>query len=307
MFIFAGVIAGILLSLQTAANARLRSYVGSPAASALVSCTVSFLLVIFLLCIRAAGGKLVPPDFTGTDWWMYLGGVFGVAVLAGCIILFPVLGAVQTTVLPIFGQILLGILADSFGWFGSQVKPATAVSFAGTGVLTIGIICVVILPNSKEKDSAGLQPGQRWLWRLFAVMIGMASASQAAVNGKLGSCLGSPLYASASSIATVVILALLINVKLGTLRNIRSLSGNKSALWAVPGGTLGVAFILLNTASVPVIGTGTLMILSVAGQLFCSVLIQHFGWFESEKKRIMPVQIAGLLLMLAGVVLVKTV
>ena len=305
MFILAGVIAGILLSMQTAANARLRSYVGSPFASALVSCTVSIVCILLLLCIRAAGGKLVPPDFTDTEWWMYLGGVFGVAVLAGCIILFPILGAVQTTVLPIFGQILLGILADSFGWFGSQVKPVTAVSLAGIAVLTAGIICVVILPKSKEKESSGLRTGQRWLWQLSAVMIGMASASQAAVNGKLGSCLGSPLYASASSIATVVILALLINLRLGTLMNIRRLGGNRSALWAIPGGIFGVAFILLNTAAVPVIGTGTLMILSVAGQLFCSVLIQHFGWFESEKKRIMPVQIAGLLLMLAGVVIVK--
>ena len=305
MFILAGVIAGILLSMQTAANARLRSYVGSPFASALVSCTVSIVCILLLLCIRAAGGKRGPPVFTDTEWWMYLGGVFGVAVRAGCIILFPILGAVQTTVLPIFGQILLGILADSFGWFGSQMKQVTAVSLAGIAVLTAGIICVVILPKSKEKESSGLRTGQRWLWQLSAVMIGMASASQAAVNGKLGSCLGSPLYASASSIATVVILALLINLRLGTLRNIRRLGGNRSALWAIPGGIFGVAFILLNTAAVPVIGTGTLMILSVAGQLFCSVLIQHFGWFKSEKKSIMPVQIAGLLLMLAGVVIVK--
>ena len=307
MFMMAGIIAGILLSMQTAANARLRSYVGSPFASALISCTVSFLLVIMLLCVRTAGGGLTAPVFTGSVWWMYLGGVFGVGVLVGSIVLFPILGAVQTTVLPIFGQILLGILADAFGWFGGMIKPFSLRSLTGVIILIAGIVCVVVLPDRKteKKDDSEIRQGRRWVWQVFGVLIGMASAAQAAVNGKLGSCLGSPLYASVSSIGTVVVLALLINIKQKTLNNIRSLSGTRAALWAVPGGIFGAAFILLNTTAVPVIGTGTLMVLSVAGQLFCSVLIQHFGWFYSQQKRILPVQFAGLLLVLAGVVIVR--
>ena len=307
MFILAGIIAGIMLSMQTAANSRLRSHVGSPFASALISCTVSLLFVIVLLCIRAAGGGLTSPVFTETAWWMYLGGVFGVAVLVGCIVLFPILGAVQTTVLPIFGQILLGILADSFGWFGGMIKPFSLCSFFGIIILTAGIVCVVILPDRKEekKDDSQILQGKKWVWQAFGVLIGMASAAQAAVNGKLGMCLGSPLYASVSSIATVVVLTSIVNIKQGTQKNIRSLLGKRAALWAVPGGAFGAAFILLNTSAVPVIGTGTLMVLSVAGQLFCSVLIQHFGWFYSQQKRIMPIQSAGLLLVLAGVVIVR--
>ena len=286
MFILAGIIAGILLSMQTAANARLRSFVTSPFMSACISCTVSFLLVLLLLCVRSAGGGMAPPQFEGTVWWMYLGGVFGVAVLVGCIVLFPLLGAVQTTVLPIFGQILLGILADTFGWFGSKREPFSALSLAGVGILVAGIVFVVILPDIRKKGDGNTAVPQRrkWFWQAFAVLIGMSSASQAAVNGKLGASLGSALYASVFSIATVVILTLFINIQ---------------------GGAFGVGFILLNTAAVPVIGTGTLMVFSVAGQLTCSVLIQHFGWFYSQKKKIQSVQIVGLLLMLAGVVIVK--
>ena len=307
MFILAGIFAGILLSMQTAANARLRSFVTSPFMSACISCTVSFLLVLLLLCVRSAGGGMAPPQFEGTVWWMYLGGVFGVAVLVGCIVLFPLLGAVQTTVLPIFGQILLGILADTFGWFGSKREPFSALSLAGVGILVAGIVFVVILPDIRKKGDGNTAVPQRrkWFWQAFAVLIGMSSASQAAVNGKLGASLGSALYASVFSIATVVILTLFINIQQGTLKAIGCLIKSKAAPWVIPGGAFGVGFILLNTAAVPVIGPGTLMVFSVAGQLTCSVLIQHFGWFYSQKKKIQSVQIVGLLLMLAGVVIVK--
>ena len=305
MYVLAGLIAGILLSMQTASNARLRSYVESPFASALISCTVSFLLVILLLAVRTAGGNMTGPVFAGSSWWMYLGGFFGVAVLVGCIVLFPLLGAVQTTVLPIFGQILMGILTDALGWFGSVKKPFSVISLAGVGILVAGIVCVVILPGRKSNAKDAAVSHKSAAWQVFAVLIGMASAAQAAVNGKLGVCLGSPLYAAASSIGTVVVLAFLINARLGTLKNIGRLYKKRSALWAFPGGSFGVAFILLNTVSVPVIGTGSLMVFSVAGQLFCSALIEQFGWFCSERRQVKEIQIIGLLLMMLGVILVK--
>ena len=62
---------------------------------------------------------------------------------------------------------------------------------------------------------------------------------------------------------------------------------------------------LANTMIIPVIGARMLMILSVTGQLLCSVLVEQFGWFSTCRKRIKSVQIMGLALMMLGIVLVK--
>ena len=307
MYVLMGIIAGALLSMQTAANARLRSFMKSPYVSALISCLVSRVLAVLLLAVQSAGGQLPGADFSGTSCWMFLGGFFGIFVLTGCIILFPVLGAVQTTVLPLFGQILLGALADHFGWFGSAGKPFSLRFLAGIGVLAAGIVCVVILPerNSGKSNTPVLGNSQKRVCQAVAVLIGMASAAQAAVNGRLGQVLGSPLYAAVISISTVAILALLINLKQGTLKGAAALFRGKAALWALPGGIFGVMFILLNASLAPVIGTGSLMIFSVAGQLLFSLLIERFGWFYSQRKAIRPVQILGLFFIMAGVVLVE--
>ena len=307
MYALMGIIAGALLSMQTAANARLRSFVKSPYVSALISCIVSLVLAFLLLAVLRVGGKLPGADFSGTSWWMFLGGFFGVFVLTGCIILFPILGAVQTTVLPLFGQILLGALIDFFGWFGSAGKPFSLRFLAGIGILAVGIVCVVILPEQSvgKKNTPVLRNSQKRVCQAAAVLIGMASAAQATVNGRLGRVLGSPLYAAVISISTVVILALLINLKQGTLKSAGTLFRGRAALWAFPGGVFGVVFILLNASLAPVVGTGSLMVFSVAGQLLFSLLIERFGWFYAQRKAIRPVQILGLLLIMAGVVMVE--
>ena len=309
MYLLAGIIAGSLLSMQTAANAKLRSYVKSPLTSAFLSCIVSFVVIILLLLSQIAGGNLRPFSTAGTSWWMYLGGCLGIVILTGSIVLFPILGAVQTTVLPIFGQILLGILADTFGWFGGLKKAFTLQELIGLLILIAGIVCVVILPErgNKEKDDGRPRQKRIWLFRIAGVVVGMASASQAAINGKLGSVVGSALYAASISITTVVILSLVINIQQGTLKNISSIAGKKSALWIIPGGVFGAALIILNTVVSPVIGTGNLMTLSVAGQLLFSILIQNFGWFCSPRKRIKVIQVAGVILMFVGVMFVEII
>lgn len=306
MYTVLGLAAGALLSMQTAVNARLRDLVRSPYVSALISCVISLVIVLLLLCVGHGTGRMAPPAFSGLSWWMFLGGVFGVFIVTGCIVLFPILGAVQTTVLPVFGQILLGILTDLFGWFGGTKKAFTGMDALGIAALAAGIICIVILP-----ERTGREPGRtekhekKMLWQILAVLVGMASAAQASVNGRLGTVLGSPLYAACISVSVVVILTLVINIRGKTFGNLQALRSRQTALWALPGGVFGAVFVLINASAAPVIGTGSLMVFSVSGQLLFSVLIEHYGWFGSPRRRIRRVQIVGLLLMLAGVILVE--
>jgi transporter family-2 protein len=43
----------------------------------------------------------------------------------------------------------------------------------------------------------------------------------------------------------------------------------------------------------------------LVGQLTLSMLMEHYGWLGAPRKRITWLQIAGILLMLAGVALIR--
>lgn len=303
MFIICGVTIGMLLSVQTAINAKLRVYTQSPIASAFISCMTSYLLLIVMLLIGNGVLGFRAPDFSKVSAWMFMGGFLGVVVLIGCIILFPVLGAIQTTVLPIFGQILMGVLTDCFGWFNAGKRPLSVLAMVGLGFLVVGIVFVVILPEKRTilKNNTG----SRKKWQIIGVLIGMASAMQASVNGRLGSATGSALAASCINSTIVCTIILIICLYKHNFGNVIYAFSKKTPKWVFLGGVFGAAFVLANTMIIPVIGARMLMILSVTGQLLCSVLVEQFGWFSTCRKRIKSVQIMGLALMMLGIVLVK--
>ena len=112
MLLLVALAVGGLIPIQTAANSRLRLSVGNkPVVSALVSFTVALLVAI--LATTALHGNPLPQfaDGVSAPWWVWLGGAMGVCFVLGNILLFPRLGAVQTVVLPILGQVMMGLLS----------------------------------------------------------------------------------------------------------------------------------------------------------------------------------------------------
>ena len=308
MIYLLGIAAGSALSIQTAINARLRGYVKTPFLSAMASCFSSFVILVVLLLAGGNARLFAGDTFNGASWWMFTGGVLGSFVLVGCIALFPILGAVQTTVLPIFGQIIMGVMADAFGWFGYERKMLSLAGAAGVILLVAGIICTVILPGRlpgrSGKVKAGVAPN-RLFWQLIGILAGMASAAQAAVNGRLGVVTGSSLLASCISVGTVCTIVALINLGQGNFKTLRHLTGEKPPWWSLTGGLFGVCVVYLSAFAAPRIGTGMLMIFLVSGQLLFSILIQQFGWLGSERKKIRPIQWVGLVLIFTGVIMAK--
>ena len=53
------------------------------------------------------------------------------------------------------------------------------------------------------------------------------------------------------------------------------------------------------------IGNGQTVVLALFGQITGSLLVQQFGLFNSIKNRIQPLQIIGLMVMIAGVFLIR--
>lgn len=133
-----GFIFGFFPPIQTTINSALASHTHSPAFASLVSFTIGSIALLILTAIFNCSlklktshlkfGKLKPIYFTG--------GILGMAFVTANIILMPHMGAALTTLIGMFGQILMGILIDHFGLFSSP-------KIAMTSRKTIGLLCIL--------------------------------------------------------------------------------------------------------------------------------------------------------------------
>lgn len=71
------------------------------------------------------------------------------------------------------------------------------------------------------------------------------------------------------------------------------------------GGIIGVTMVLLANLAVPQLGVALAVSLFVAADLFVSSLSDHFGWLGLRQIRASPQRVIGLLIVLAGVLLVR--
>ncbi|MGN6116846.1 MAG: DMT family transporter [Nitrobacter sp.] len=75
--------------------------------------------------------------------------------------------------------------------------------------------------------------------------------------------------------------------------------------WAWTGGVFGAIFIGLGIMLVPKLGAATFIALLVAGQMIGSVVFDHFGWLGLAQRPIDLSRVIGVLLLIAGVVLIR--
>jgi len=75
--------------------------------------------------------------------------------------------------------------------------------------------------------------------------------------------------------------------------------------YAWSGGVFGAAFILLAILLLPSLGAATLFALVIAGQVLAAVTLDHFGAFGLTPHPIGAARLAGAVLLIAGVVLIR--
>lgn len=113
------IVAGAMLPLQAAINARLARLVGSPVWAACLSGLVltAALAVVGLAATRAgprfAGGASLP-------WWAWTGGLCGAVVLSATTAIAPRLGTATMMALVMAGQVVFSLALDQFGLLGLQ-------------------------------------------------------------------------------------------------------------------------------------------------------------------------------------------
>ena len=145
--ILIALVMGIASTLQGTTNAALSNRQGLGTAvwiNALVVFSGASLL--WLLLPRA------PLAADPARWWHYLGGLFGLTIIASAAYAFPRLGAGATVALMVAAQLVTALLLDHLGAAGERtaLTPARVLG----GVLLIAGALLILWPRLVSTDSA---------------------------------------------------------------------------------------------------------------------------------------------------------
>jgi transporter family-2 protein len=142
-----------------------------------------------------------------------------------------------------------------------------------------------------------------WAFLLLALVAGMALPIQAGVNKDLATWVGGPVRASAVSFAIGTLALVLLSLVLWRVSPAARAVGD-APWWVWAGGIFGAFYVASTVAAAPRLGAVTLVAAIVAGQALASLVLDHFGILFPEHA-ISPGRIAGVVLLAAGVVLVR--
>lgn len=138
---------------------------------------------------------------------------------------------------------------------------------------------------------------------LVVVLAGGATALQAPTNAKLATAVASPVNAAFISFAVGTTV-------LGIVAALMQTRPDMAAARALPwyawlGGFYGACFVVAAAWGVPRLGVAMTITLMVGGQLLLSLILDHFGALGVPRQPLNLGRIAGVGLVLAGVLLVR--
>jgi transporter family-2 protein len=143
-----------------------------------------------------------------------------------------------------------------------------------------------------------------WILILLSMAGGMAIAAQALINARLKVFAGNPILAATVSFA-VGLIALLPVLAVQPSGSVSGHSLGSAPWWAWIGGALGASYIVVSIYAAPRIGAAALLSAVVLGQLSFSLVADHFGFFGISAHAVNAPRLVGVVLVTAGVVLVR--
>jgi len=139
----------------------------------------------------------------------------------------------------------------------------------------------------------------------LTLLTGALLPIQAILNTRLGKQTGGPLMGSLLSFIVGLICLLVLNLVTNTsaVVNLKPATVMPWYIWL--GGFLGAIFVGYITWINQQQGVALTFALVVSGQVFCSLVIDHFGLLGSAVRTITLEKILGAVLIIAGIVLIK--
>jgi len=134
-------LAGAVLPFQATSNGAVGKALGHPLWGAIVSLSVSTLVLLPLLWFLKVPAPRLSNALQG-PWWLWTGGVLGAVYVASAAAFSPKLGAGGFIVLVVAGQMIAAALVDHFGLMGLTPRPVTLARFAGVALLLVGAVLI---------------------------------------------------------------------------------------------------------------------------------------------------------------------
>jgi transporter family-2 protein len=141
------------------------------------------------------------------------------------------------------------------------------------------------------------------LFVLIALLAGAATAFQTGINSQLRFYLNNPLQAGFVSFAVGTLALAIIAFPQGTRWNLSELSSFPWWVWT--GGLLGAFFVVSAILLVPRFGAATYLVLNLAGQMITALILDHYGLLGFPVQRISLLRVAGAILIIAGVIMIR--
>jgi transporter family-2 protein len=137
---------------------------------------------------------------------------------------------------------------------------------------------------------------------LMAAMVGAGITIQVGMNATVRMTIGSPILAAIVNFVVGLAALLLLAVASGA----RVVPGSVATVpaWAWFGGLLGATYVAATTVLGPKLGAASFLALTLAGQMFAALLVDHYGVIGFPQSPLTPTRLLGTALLVAGVLLI---
>jgi transporter family-2 protein len=138
IYLFFVIFGGAAAAVQSPINAALGKRVGV-FESGLWSFATGTMILVALVLLFSKGHL---TEIASVPKWQLFGGIFGVIAVISMIVAAPQLGIGLAVVGILFGQVTVGILIDTFGWFGAERIALDYNRIIGVVLMLIGVFFV---------------------------------------------------------------------------------------------------------------------------------------------------------------------
>jgi transporter family-2 protein len=143
-----------------------------------------------------------------------------------------------------------------------------------------------------------------WWLALLALAAGTCIPTQAGINARLSLWTRSPVLAATISflVGTVALTGYVIATRL-PLPALRSAAAQPWWLWS--GGVLGAFFVAITIYLAPRLGATNMLAWLLAGQMLAAMALDHFGLLGYPLHPMSVGRLAGIVLLIAGVLMIR--
>lgn len=145
----------------------------------------------------------------------------------------------------------------------------------------------------------------QYFYIVGAIAAGFCIALQAPANSKMRATLGdnvvmATVFSICGTFATALVTLLVVRPTIPSMADLR-----ETQWWNWIGGPLGALFVFVGAALIKELGAALFVALVVAGQLACSLIVDHYGLMGLPKESLTPTRMLGAVLVVTGVVCLK--